>query len=277
MRRKIISDYIPGNIGPLKIMLSDIFTGLGNLADKFCLVGGLVPAFLVTNKLEYLKEYLGTLDIDLAVEIAVEQSSEFKDLYGRLRTLGFEKQKTEDGFDLMAHSYIKRLSGQSFVILDLIIDDRFEPKADKLKEISPTVEAAKFRGVYLVFHDCLIKEISQKSGKPVRVKIPNVIPFLALKSFAYADTDNGTAKDAFDIWYTVVNYESGPDSVKKELVKYKDNSDVRDAFTAIKGFFKTESSKGTRDVARILTTRYGLSMSLANREILTPFLKLSEL
>lgn len=163
------------------------------------------------------------------------------------------------------------------MVLDLIIDDRFEPKADKLKEISPNVEAAKFRGVYLVFRDCLIKEIRQKSGKPVRVKIPNVIPFLTLKSFAYADPDNGTAKDAFDIWYTVVNYESGPDSVKGELVKYKDNPDVRDAFRAIEGFFKAESSKGTRDVTRILTTRYGLSTSLANKEILAPFLRLSEL
>ncbi len=49
------------------------------------------------------------------------------------------------------------------------------------------------------------------------------------------------------------------------------------AESAIKGFFKAESSKGTRDVARILTARYGLSICLANREILAPFLRLSEL
>jgi len=94
MRHKIISDYIPGNTVPLKRMLADIYAGLGSLSDKFYLVGGLVPAFLVTNKLDYLKEYLGTLDIDLAVEIAVDQSPDIKDLYACLRGQGFEKQKT---------------------------------------------------------------------------------------------------------------------------------------------------------------------------------------
>lgn len=266
MRHKIISDYIPGNTAPLKRMLADIYAGLGSSSDKFYLVGGLVPAFLVTNKLDYLKEYLGTLDIDLAVEIAVDQSQDIKDLYVRLRAQGFEKQKTDDGLDLMSHSFVKHLSAENLVVLDLIIDDRFEPKADKLKEISPNVEAAKFRGVYLVFKDFLVKES--------KIKIPNIIPFLTLKSFAYADPDNGTAKDAFDIWYSVVNYEAGPDSVNKELLKYTDNSDVRDAFSAIKRFFKDESSQGTKDVTSILTTRYGLSMPLANREVLSPLNKL---
>lgn len=274
MRRKIITDYVPGNIKSLKLMLADIFAGLGSLSGKFYLAGGLVPAFLVTNKLEYLKEYLGTLDIDLAVEIALEHPSQLEGLYSRLRALGFEKQRTDDGLDLMSHSFIKHGKRPGSVILDLIIDDGFEPKADKLKEISPNVEAAKFRGVYLVFRDFLIKEIEQESGKIVKVKIPNIIPFLALKAFTYADPDNGTAKDAFDIWYTVVNYKSGPDSVKEELLKYKENSDALDAFRAIRVFFKAESSKGTKDVARILTERYGLSMSLANREILSPFKEL---
>jgi len=259
---------------PLKFLLADIYTSLGGISKNLCLVGGLVPAFLVTNKLPYLKEYLGTLDIDLAVELAVKHNEGFKNFYSDLCSLGFEKQKTEDGFELMSHSFIKHLSGNISVILDLIIDNQFEPKADKLKEISRNIEAVKFRGVYLVFADYLIKKAKTNAGKAAKIKIPNIIPFLTLKSFAYSDPENGSAKDAFDIWYTVVNYESGPDSVNKELLKYKDNVDVKDAFKAINGFFKNESSKGTEDVNNILTTRYGLSIHLANREVLSPFKKL---
>jgi len=106
------------------------------------------------------------------------------------------------------------------------------------------------------------------------IKIPNIIPFLTLKSFAYADPDNRTAKDAFDIWYSVVNYDAGPDSVNEELLKYTNNPDVRDAFNGIKSFFKDESSSGTKDVTNILTTRYGLSMPQASREVLSPFKRL---
>lgn len=274
MRRKNIDDYLPGSIESLKFLLADIYMGLGGISKNLCLVGGLVPAFLVTNKLPYLKEYLGTLDIDLAVELAVKYNEGFKNFYSDLCALGFEKQKTEDNLELMSHSFIKHISGNISVILDLIIDNQFEPKADKLKEISRNIEAVKFRGVYLVFADYLIKEAETNAGKAAKIKIPNIIPFLALKSFAYSDPENSCAKDAFDIWYTVVNYESGPDSVNKELLKYKDNIDVKDAFGAINGFFNNASSKGTKDVSNILTTRYGLSIHLANREIISPFRKL---
>lgn len=277
MRQKILNDYLPASMGPLKFLLADIYSGLENASNKFYLVGGLVPVFLVNNKLTYLKEYLGTLDIDLAVELAVKPNLGFKDLYAKLCSLGFEKQKTDDGADLMAHSFIKHVSSQSSVVLDLIIDDRFEPKADKLKEISRNVEAVKFRGVYLVFADYLVKEIRNKAGITIKIRIPNIIPFLTLKLFVYSDPQNGSAKDAFDIWYTIVNFDNGPDAVSEELLKYRDNLDVKDAFIAIKNLFKRESSKGVRDVTRILTTRYGLSMPLANREVTAPFNRLLEL
>lgn len=274
MRRKVLNDYLPGSLGALQFLLADIYASLGNASNNLYLIGGLVPAFLISNKLSYLKEYLGTLDIDLAVELTAKQYPGFNNFYAKLCSLGFEKQKTDDGLDLISHSFIKHLSGNNSVVLDLIIDDRFEPKADKLKEISQNVEAVKFRGVYLVFADYLVKEIKKDSGKATKIKIPNIIPFLALKSFAYSDPENGSAKDAFDIWYTVVNYGNGPDSVNKELLKYRNNFDVKDAFSAINNFFKDEPSQGTKDVSNILTTRYGLSMPLANREVLSPFKKL---
>ena len=135
----------------------------------------------------------------------------------------------------MSHSFIKHTPGNKKIILDLIVDDSFEPKADKLMEIAPNVEAAKFRGVYLVFSDYLEKGIKRAhDNKIITIKIPNIVPFLTLKAFVYLDQDNSTAKDAFDIWYTIVNYEDGPDSVNKQISKYKTNADVHDAFRTIK-------------------------------------------
>ena len=156
------------------------------------------------------------------------------------------------------------------IYLDLIVDDKFEPQADKLKEISPNVEAVKFRGVSLVFADYLRCEIKGSRREITTIKIANVVPFITLKSFAYLDPDNGSAKDAFDIWYTIVNYEEGPDSVNKELSRYRDNPDVKNALKATKEFFSDESSQGTKDVVDILVRRYGLDRPRANREVISP-------
>ena len=235
-----------------------------------------MPDLLVSNKLPYLKEYLGTLDIDLAVKLTVLQKGRYKDFYKIIRSMGFEKQKTPDGIDAINHSFIKYEGGSQPIIIDLITDDKLEPMADKLKELSRDVDAVKFRGVYLVFEDFIERKL-RHGMQAVRIKIPNVIPFLTLKAFAYLDEENRDAKDAYDIWYTIVNFESGPESVEKELMKYLGNKDVKDGFEAIYRCFENEASRGTKDVADILVKRYGLERAFADKEIVMPISRLKKL
>jgi hypothetical protein len=271
MRDKVFEYYSPIHLGKLKTVLADIYTAFGDVSKNLYLVGGLVPDLLVENKLPYLREYLGTLDIDLAIKFAVSEKGKYKNLYNILRSMGFEKQRTADGIDVMSHSFIKYESGYKPIVLDLITDDKFNPAADKLKEIAPNVDAIKFRGVYLVFNDFVAVDLGMPGAKKsVRIKLPNIIPFLTLKAFAYSDEKNRAAKDAYDIWYTIVNFKEGPVSVKEELLKYKGNKDVSDAFKVIYRYFNDESSSGTKDVADILTKRYGLERVFANQEIITP-------
>lgn len=126
----------------------------------------------------------------------------------------------------------------------------------------------------MVFEDFLVRQIKMRGKHPLEIKIPNIIPFLTLKLFAYADRVSRLAKDAFDIWYVLVNYKEGPDSVKKELKKYKDNTDVKEAFKVIPALFGEETSEGVRDVVNILARRYGLDIDFARREVFAPFQKL---
>jgi len=271
MRNKAFEDYSPAHLEKLKRVLAEIYTAFGEVSENLFLVGGLVPDLLVTNKLPYLREYLGTLDIDLAIKFAVPEKDRYGNLYEALRSLGFKKQKTEDGRDVMSHSFIRYESGYQPIVLDLITDDKFEPAADKLKEIAPDVDAVKFRGVYLVFGDFIAVDLGAPgTKKPVRVKIPNIVPFLTLKAFAYSDEENRAAKDAYDMWYAIVNFKDGPVSVKEELSKYQGNKDVADAFKAIHRHFNDGSSSGTKDVADILMKRYGLKRDFANQEVVAP-------
>jgi len=270
MRDKRLDEYSAAHLSTLRRVLTEIYSSLGDISRDLYLVGGLVPELLVKNKLAYLREYLGTLDIDFAIKFAVSKDSRYDDFYKILRAAGFDKQKTADGREAINHSFIKYVGGYKPVVLDLITDDRFEPAADKLKEISPDVDAVKFRGVYLVFDDFIVRELGSGGKNMSRIKIPNIIPFLTLKAFAYSDEENRSAKDAFDIWYTIVNFKDGPDSVREELLRYKGNKDVADAFRAMRGHFSGESSPGTMGVVDILVKRYGLDRPLANREVISP-------
>ncbi|MFH0764108.1 MAG: hypothetical protein V1927_03815 [Candidatus Omnitrophota bacterium] len=111
MRDKEFEYYSPIHLGKLRRILADIYTAFGDVSKNLYLVGGLVPDLLVKNKLSYIREYLGTLDIDLAIKFAVSEKSKYRNLYNILRSLGFEKQKTDDGRDVMNHSFIKYESG----------------------------------------------------------------------------------------------------------------------------------------------------------------------
>jgi hypothetical protein len=133
MRDKAFEHYSPIHTGALRRVLAELYAALGDVSEDLYLVGGLVPDLLVRNKLPYLKEYLGTLDIDLAIKFAVSGRGRYENMYADLRSLGFEKQKTPDGRDVMNHSFIRYERGFEPIVLDLIMDDRFEPAADKLK------------------------------------------------------------------------------------------------------------------------------------------------
>ena len=81
MRGREFEDYSPIHSGKLRSVLADIYTAFGDVSENLYLIGGLVPDLLVKNKLAYLKEYLGTLDIDLAIKFAVSQKSKYRNLY----------------------------------------------------------------------------------------------------------------------------------------------------------------------------------------------------
>ncbi len=84
MNNSAFDEYSPAHLERLKHMLVDIYEGFGRLSKNMYLVGGLVPDLLVKNKLAYLKEYLGTLDIDLAFKFAVKDQLRFSGLYKKL-------------------------------------------------------------------------------------------------------------------------------------------------------------------------------------------------
>ncbi len=72
-------------------------TKLGDLLDELVVVGGLVPSLLVDQAEAKVEKHVGTLDLDIGMEVAILDDKRYEVLTERLRAAGFEPDENEKG------------------------------------------------------------------------------------------------------------------------------------------------------------------------------------
>ena len=76
---------------------------LGALMDDLCIVGGLVPSFIIDRELDDDDEeeggvrHPGTNDLDIALSVALLDDERYAEISNRLRQEGFEPDENEQG------------------------------------------------------------------------------------------------------------------------------------------------------------------------------------
>lgn len=71
-------------------------TRLNDLLDHVIVVGGLAPSLLV-DQVDAREEHVGTLDLDIGLELAVLNDKRYQELTARLRQAGFGPDVNERG------------------------------------------------------------------------------------------------------------------------------------------------------------------------------------
>lgn len=74
-------------------------TQLGDFADELVVVGGLVPSLLISvdDLPAEADAHVGTLDLDLGLELDLLQEERYRDLYEALRVAGFAPDTNAGG------------------------------------------------------------------------------------------------------------------------------------------------------------------------------------
>ena len=74
-------------------------TKLGDMTDDLVIVGGLVPSLIVdqTALPEDVAAHVGTMDLDVGLQLALLDEGRYRKLTERLRDAGFTMDKNEDG------------------------------------------------------------------------------------------------------------------------------------------------------------------------------------
>jgi hypothetical protein len=184
---------------------------LGPWRERIYLAGGLAPRYLIGQLPEGARAHVGTTDIDLVIGLALgdETPETYRTLQNNLDKSGF--QQTEPSF-----RWTRDVEGMKVVVEFLCETDQedfgriFRPKRE---ETGSKLGALNVRGAQLVRGDFIERELEAErlddgGHSRVAVRIANVLPYTVLKIFAFQDRHEN--KDAYDLVFTLLNYEGGP-------------------------------------------------------------------
>ena len=76
-----------------------VATKLGDMMDDLLIIGGLVPSLIVdqVDLPDGIDAHVGTMDLDVGLQLALLDEGRYRKLTERLRDAGFEMDKNDDG------------------------------------------------------------------------------------------------------------------------------------------------------------------------------------
>jgi hypothetical protein len=191
----------------VKRALVEIGQILGSYQGQFAVVGGSVPSLLIKSE---EMGHVGTADIDLGLDPAALGEGEYAKLVKTLMDHGYAQRDGLRRFQLVRQVDPKD-GGEP---IDVVVDFLMPRNAAFVKNVPPLVDdfaVIRADGAELALHfqELVAIEAEMPDGGVNRVEIAvaSIPALLAMKGHALAKREK--RKDAYDIYYCVLNYPSG--------------------------------------------------------------------
>ncbi len=210
-RREHHTDYDEETTARCERALVTLLGDLGPWRERIYLAGGLAPRYLIGQLPEGARAHVGTTDVDLIIGLALgdETPETYRTLQNNLEKANF-KQK-EPSF-----RWARDVEGVTVLVEFLCETDEVEPGRifrPKGEFTGSRLGAFNVRGAHLVRDDFIERDIEGErldggGHSRVTVRVANVASYTVLKILAFQDRHEN--KDAYDLVFTVLNYEGGP-------------------------------------------------------------------
>lgn len=212
-RRGHYTDYDEETTRRCERALVTLLGDLGPWRERIYLAGGLAPRYLVGQLPEGARAHIGTADVDLVIGVALgdETPETYRTLQNNLERSGFEQGEP-------SFRWAREVESVTVAIEFLCETDEVEPGRifrPRGEGTGSKLGAFNVRGAHLVRDDFIEREIEgerlDSGGRSrVTVRVANVLPYVVLKILAFQDRHDN--KDAYDLVFTLLNYEGGPDA-----------------------------------------------------------------
>ena len=210
MSRDHYTDYDEAATARCERALLTLVGDLGPWRERIYLAGGLAPKYLVGQLPEGVPPHVGTTDVDLVIGLALgdETPETYRTLQNNLEKAHFEQRQP-------SFRWARAVDGVT-VLVEFLCETTEVPAGNiykpKGESVGTRLGAFNVRGAHLVRDDYIEHAVEgERLGggqSRVFVRVANVLPYAVLKVFAFQDRHEN--KDAYDLVFTLLNFEGGP-------------------------------------------------------------------
>ena len=207
MRRDHRSQYSDPATLRCERALVTLIGDIGPWRERLVLVGGLAPRYIVGSLPPGAKPHVGTTDVDLVVQLAVDKDFEtYARLATNLRRSGFRSTQPSYRWDRdVDHPYtgvpVRDRPGRSR-------DDPPHPTRHRLR--IRRVQRARCTTLATTSNTKSRRNLDYGGLSRVSLRVAGILSYIVLKTLAFQDRHR--EKDTYDLVYTLVNYPDGGSS-----------------------------------------------------------------
>ncbi len=252
MKPQSKSGYSASALLRAKATCLSIAQALGeDLFSKVVVVGGLVPALLYqSTEIPILGAHVGTLDLDLAMDLVVLDEEQYETIEERLISSGFSPDAKETGKIVRQRWRSEKGATVDFLLPPVPPDT----EGAKIQSLTAQFAAITMRGLDLALKERIWVHLDGVDLETRRVQreIPVCPPhvFVALKALAMDGRDE--PKDAYDLYFALAADAKKPEGLGQALGALRPHDAVGRAIESISKHFATVDSRGPKDVCRFV-------------------------
>jgi hypothetical protein len=191
--------------------------------------------------------------LDLGLSLALLQEEQYHEVAERLRGAGFEPD-TNDRGNRTGQRWFITVGGVTARIDFLIPPGRAEDRGGKVVNLEGDFAAFVTPGLELAWQN---REKVLLTGETIRgehatreIWVCGPATFVLLKALAFRD--RGERKDAYDLYYVLRNYGSGPDEVAQQFLGIGNHPMATIALKILEEDFTSPNALGPMRVAAFL-------------------------
>jgi hypothetical protein len=232
-----------------------VATRLGDYMDDVVIVGGLVPSLLIDDDSLPIgaDKHVGTMDLDIGLNLAIFEDSRYQAITDRLRNAGFVQDINKQGNQTRQRWKIE--ASEKVAVDFLIPPGTPEDIGGTIKDIEKDFAALITPGLRIAFIDrrkILLTGKTLFGGKASRnIWVCGPGAFVVLKALAFRS--RGENKDAYDLYYFIRNFGAGIGDIATALKPLINEAEVKQTLNILEYDFAVHDSIGPVQVAQFLT------------------------
>lgn len=273
MTPDIARDYDERGAAAAYSVLIELGQVLGAYRQTFVIVGGAVPWLLMPN---VRPSHIGTLDVDLNLSPEALAKGGYAGLIECLQNAGYERD-VDDLKPFQLRRWVSLDEGTRIpILIDLMMPDDVKPRRNRPPLVDGLRVIAASGGRVALDHP-IVRHIEGRmpDGRTnaVDLLVASIPAFLVMKGFALLGRDK--KKDAYDIYFSVRNYDGGPLALAVACKALLPDESVAIGYRNIAGKFRHGDDFGPQTVKAFLAESDALGDMTPDQVQLDAFMQVS--